>query len=103
MPHLLRFWPLPPGQSGVWACPPPATLFLGVLIVLRGFVHLHVVGGVVFLQTLGGCPSLERGRDFGPCGLTDSSVTSLCDASCGMSSWVAIVVNPGAGAIRSLR
>lgn len=91
-----------PGRSGVWACLPPATSFLGAPTVLHGFVHLHVVSGLVLLQTLGGYPSLERGRDFVPCDLADSSVTSLCDASCGMSSWVAIVVNPGAGDIRSL-
>ena len=104
MPHLHPFWHLPaPGQSGVWACLLPATLSLSVLIILPGFTHLHAVSGVLFLQTLDSYPSLERGRDFVPCELTDSSVTSACDAPCGMSSWVAIVVNPGAGNIRSPR
>ena len=81
--------------------------FLSILIILPGFPHLHMVSGVLFLQILGSYPCLEQGRDFVPCELTDSSVTSLCDSPCGMSSWVAItrwgVANPGAGDIRSLR
>lgn len=64
--------------------------FLSILILLPGLPHLHMVSGVLFLQILDSYPCLEQGRDFVPCELTDSSVTSLCDSPCGMSSWVAI-------------